>query len=46
MLRALVDAAGYEAMCKKSRRVLMKLPLAWLRPKRGKLAAAEASLDA
>src|SRR5438046_4393887 len=46
MLRALADAAGYEAMREKSRRMLMKLPLARLRPKRGKLAAVEASLDA
>src|SRR5689334_22204023 len=46
MLRAPADAAGYEAMREKSRRMLMKLSLAWLRPQRGKLAAAEARLDA
>src|SRR5471030_245104 len=46
MLRALVDPTGGEAMREKPRRILLKLPPAQLRPKRGKLAAGEAGLDA
>src|SRR3954447_12911734 len=46
MLRALAAAAGHETMGEKPRRVLMKLPRPRFGPKRGKLAAVEAGLNA
>src|SRR4051794_12828099 len=46
MLPIVVNAPRYETVRKEPRRVLMKLPQVWLRPKCRQLAAVEARLDA